>query len=134
MNFLKFFIIIVFITTPLFGGAQIISNPSHDDFIVDIVWRANTFIPGDFKGKALPIKGSELTLTAIVLGENQSNLEYSWIIKDSSSGARGADSKKRGDNTFSFTAEEIMSDFTHEIEVIVRNVFTGRSGKSRVEI
>lgn len=127
-------ILLLFITIPLIGGAQITPRPSYDDFIIDIVWKAETYTPPGFMGKSLPIKGSSITVVALTPTQNIQNLEFSWIIKDISAPFSGVAKKKIGDNTFSFTAERLIPGFTHEIEVVAKNIITGKIAKSGVNI
>lgn len=114
--------------------AQITPRPNYDDFSIDIIWGAETYTPPGFKGKSLPIRGSSIIVTALAPTQNIKNIEFSWIIRDISAPFSGIAKKKIGDNTFSFTAEGLIPGFTHEIEVIAKNINTGDLAKAGVDI
>ncbi len=62
------------------------NSVSISSFSVSLVWSANTFIPAEYEGKALPIVGSTITLTAIpdIRGENPEDLLYTWYVNSES--------------------------------------------------
>lgn len=134
-NHLIILLLIGGLLLPFLGYAdEILSRPSHDDFVIDLVWGTETYVPADFRGKDLPIRGSIITVVALTPAQNVSNLEFSWFIKDLSSSMPGADDRGVGKDTFTFKAENIIPNFVHEIEVIAKNIYTGKSGLARVEI
>lgn len=82
------------------NGQKIAENSaSISSFNVSVVWSADTFVPADYEGKALPIVGSLVTLTAIpdIRGENPEDLLYTWYV-DSESRVRGV----ANEQSFSF--------------------------------
>jgi len=59
---------------------------SVSSFAVSLVWAADTFVPGDYEGKAMPIVGSRVTVTALpdIQGESPENLLYTWYVNSES--------------------------------------------------
>jgi len=47
------------------AGKQIVKNLTFNPAEVDLIWEADTYIPDDYKGAALPSLGSKVTVTAI---------------------------------------------------------------------
>lgn len=123
-------IFIMVLVIPLFGGAQ----SSANDFPIDLLWRADTFLPAGFPGKALAIKGSQITVVAVTPTQNASQLNYTWIVRDSSSSLPGADKKGIGEDTFSFRAEDIIPNFKHKIRLTTRNLRTGVEATKEITI
>ncbi|MEK7520440.1 MAG: hypothetical protein AAB581_04345 [Patescibacteria group bacterium] len=83
-------------------GAVITQNSvSVSSFNVAVLWSADTFVPAEYEGKALPVVGSRVTVTAIpsVRDENPEDLLYTWYL-DAESQVRGV----VGEQDFSFTA------------------------------
>ena len=85
---------------------------------VSLVWRTNTFVPADYEGKALPIVGSTITLTAFpeVKGESPDNLLYTWSV-DAESRVRNI----LGEQEFSFTVMKNVSSIFISVEVSTLN-------------
>lgn len=82
------------------SGQKITENSvSVNSFGVSVVWSADTFVPADYEGKALPIVGSVVTVTALpdIRGENPEDLLYTWYV-DSESRVRGV----ANEQSFSF--------------------------------
>lgn len=82
------------------NGQKVTENSvSISSFSVSVVWSADTFVPADYEGKALPIVGGLVTLTAIpdIRGENPEDLLYTWYV-DSESRVRGV----ANEQSFSF--------------------------------
>ena len=82
------------------NGQKVAENSaSISSFSVSVVWSTDTFVPADYEGKALPIVGSLVTLTAIpdIRGENPEDLLYTWYV-DSESRVRGV----ANEQSFSF--------------------------------
>lgn len=118
---------ITFLIIPLFAAAQ-------NSFPLDLLWEAATFTPADFPGKPLPIAGSRVTVVAVTPTQNSRDIEYSWFVKDISSSRPEVDLKGVGRDTFTFTAERIIPNFIHEIELVARNTRTNVTATGRVEI
>ena len=84
-NKICFIIISLLFFPPLTGLAveqTIFSDVVLEDF--DIIWSADTYTPIDYVGRALPVRGSKITVEAIVtiLFGNTQNLKYSWFLDD----------------------------------------------------
>ena len=110
------------------------SASSKNDFPVDLVWKANTYVPYDYKGKALPGVETMVTVHAIANTENPQNLKYTWIVEDSSSyGREGPNLSGTGRDTFGFVTQRIP-EFKHEITVTVQNTDTGKMATAMLEI
>lgn len=90
---------------------------------IGLFWHANTLVPENYQGKALPIRGSMVTVTAIAQ-ENYKNLNYSWYLDRTyikySSGI--------GKNSFSFRVTE-WPGFSHNIQVKVGEEYASLSIK-----
>ncbi len=100
-------------------GEKIAENTiSIASFNVSLVWRTNTFVPADYEGKALPIVGSTITLTAFpeIKGESPDNLLYTWSV-DAESRVRSV----LGEQEFSFTVMKNVSSIFVSVEVSTLN-------------
>ncbi|MBI5913151.1 hypothetical protein HY839_01780 [Candidatus Azambacteria bacterium] len=100
-------------------GKKIAENAvSVSSFNVSLVWRTNTFVPADYEGKALPIVGSTITLTAFpdIKGESPDNLLYTWSV-DAESRVRNV----LGEQEFSFTVMKNVSAVFVSVEVSTLN-------------
>jgi len=106
---------------------------STEDFPLDLVWVSNTFVPDDYAGKALPIAGSALYLTALTPTQNAAALDFDWRVEDSS-GAQGGSAAGRGKNTFVFVTESILPRFTHRISVTATNPASGERASRLLDI
>lgn len=101
------------------AGEKIAENTvSIASFNVSLAWRTNTFIPADYEGKALPIVGSTITLTAFpeIKGESPDNLLYTWSV-DAESRVRNV----LGEQEFSFTIMKNVSSVFVSVEVSTLN-------------
>jgi hypothetical protein len=120
---------------------SIISPPStisnattENDFQVDLVWKANTYIPSDYNGKALPAVGTSVKVHAIAHTKNPEKLKYIWVIEDTSSyGKEGPNLSGTGKDTFSFITQKIP-EFTHELKVVVQDLEANKEATVRIEI
>lgn len=100
-------------------GEKIAENTaSIASFNVSLAWRTNTFVPADYEGKALPIVGSTITLTAFpeIKGESPDNLLYTWSV-DAESRVRSV----LGEQEFSFTVMKNVSSVFISVEVSTLN-------------
>src|SRR3989344_7919321 len=61
------------------------SPTSGNDFQLDIIWKAHTLTPYDYRGKALPSGLSWVTVQALANTPNPERLTYTWVVDDSSS-------------------------------------------------
>ncbi len=59
---------------------------SINSFNVSLVWATDTFVPGDYEGKAMPVVGSVVTMMALpdIRGEDPENLLYTWYVNSES--------------------------------------------------
>ena len=100
-------------------GKKITENTvSVSSFNVSLLWRTNTFVPADYEGKALPVVGSTISLTAFpeIKGESPENLLYTWSVN--------AESQVRnilGEQEFSFTIMKNTSSVFVSVEVSTLN-------------
>lgn len=83
-NFI-FFILAVFIVGffSIAQGQINLSSPSSSDKTVDffVDWSAETYIPPEYDGRAMPTYNSKITLSATPLSLiNENDYKYSWII------------------------------------------------------
>lgn len=107
---------------------------SGNDFKVDFVWTTDTYIPEDYKGKALPAVRSKVTIRAIAHTKNPEKLQYTWIIEDTSSyGQEGPNLSGTGKDTFGFVTKRIQ-EYKHKIKVMIQDTETGRESISRFSI
>ncbi|MFY9493026.1 MAG: hypothetical protein WAP55_00865 [Minisyncoccia bacterium] len=103
-----------------------------NDFNLDIIWKANTLLPYDYPGKALPSPLSFITLHAAANAPNPEKLIYTWLVDDISSNKDGPELQGRGKNTFTITAFQ-TPQFTHEIRVFAQDD-QGRKGSAALNI
>lgn len=80
-----FFILAIFIIGffSIAQGQISLLNPSLSDKTVDffIDWSAQTYVPPEYDGRALPSYNSKITLSATPLSLiNESDYQYNWII------------------------------------------------------
>lgn len=100
-------------------GEKIAENTAPiASFNVSLAWRTNTFVPADYEGKAMPIVGSTVTLTAFpeIKGEVPDNLLYTWSI-DAESRVRNT----LGEQEFSFMVMKNVSSVFVSVEVSTLN-------------
>lgn len=119
----------------IISSPTVFENASRgNDFPLDIVWKANTYIPEDYKGKALPGVETTVSIHAIANTKNPGNLKYTWIIEDTSSfGQEGPNLSGTGKDTFGFVTQRIR-EFKHEITVTAQNEETNELATVRFEI
>ena len=105
---------------------------ASNDFNLDIVWKANTFIPYDYKGKAMPSSLSSITFHAIADVPNPDSLIYTWLIDDISSNKEGPELQGRGKSTFNWFTLQVP-EFTHELRVFAQDA-SGKKGSTSLNI
>jgi len=90
------------------------NTASVSSFAVSLVWNTNTFIPADYEGKAIPIVGSVVTITAFpeIRGEDPQNLLYTWYV-DAESRVRNTIAEQE----FSFILSKNVSFVSVIVEV-----------------
>ncbi len=81
---------------------------------VSLVWQADTYVPPDYKGKALPTRESKVTVSAIpeILKYSPQDLIYTWYI-DGDPVAR----KIPGEDSFSFVITKNTNLIVVTVEV-----------------
>lgn len=100
------------------GSATLTVIPSE----LTLLWSADTSVPKWYRGKALPVPGAGITVSAIpriIIGGSEVNpdtLIYRWRLDSGRILLTGA-----GKRVFRFTASEIP-DTTHQIDVSVENI------------
>lgn len=119
----------------IISSPTIADNTSRgNDFLVDLVWKASTYIPDDYKGKALPGVGTTVSVHAIAHTKNPQRLKYTWIIEDTSSyGQEGPNLSGMGKDTFGFVTQRIP-EFKHKLKVNVQDIETNKETTIRFEI
>ncbi|MEK7565217.1 MAG: hypothetical protein AAB501_03210 [Patescibacteria group bacterium] len=103
-----------------------------NDFNLDVVWKANTLLPYDYKGKALPSSLSSITFYAIADTPNPDGLVYTWLIDDISSNKEGPELQGRGKSTFNWFTFQ-TPQFTHELRVFAQDA-AGHKGSASLNI
>lgn len=143
-NLIKNFIILSAMVLALPAGAQDVpytaaeaplqlSAPSEgNDFNLDVVWKANTFLPYDYQGKALPSALSSISFYAIADTANPDGLVYTWLIDDISSNKEGPELQGIGKSTFNWFTFQVP-EFTHELRVYAQDR-QGHKGSAALEI
>lgn len=84
--FPEIFILAVFIIGGFFsiakGQFNLLQAPNGNqsiEFLID--WKANTYVPADYDGKAMPTYGSKITISATPLSiVNENDYVYNWTI------------------------------------------------------
>lgn len=116
MNKIKISLIIVLILSllPLVGFAQFDfdindlfdtydPNPDSSNVVTNfyLIWSANTYVPYEYQGRALPSQGSEVMIEAAVSlsSGNADNLNYNWFVD----GIFQENKSGYGKNVFSFS-------------------------------
>lgn len=69
----------------IFPSILIKSHPalSFSENDIDISWSANTYVPYEYEGRALPSSGGEITLIAsLPAGINPKELNYVWLLDE----------------------------------------------------
>lgn len=94
-------------------GKKVAENTaSVNSFTAVLAWRADSFVPADYEGKALASVGSRVTVTALpeIRGEKSEDLLYTWYL-DAESQVRNV----VGEEEFSF----FISKNVRSVSVIV---------------
>ncbi|MFH1392154.1 MAG: hypothetical protein ABIG90_00525 [bacterium] len=111
------------ITTCLFLGIcfLFLVPVQAEELGIDLNWHSSTLVPDWYKGRALPVRGSTLTVSAIT---NQKNLIYDWYLDRNyikySSGLNR--------DSFSFVVTE-WPGYEHNIRVKVGDSYASTSIK-----
>lgn len=91
------------------------------DFLID--WSTDTYIPSDYRGKALPTYGSKITLSATPLTSiNENNYEFIWLIDL----AKSPNNNKMSSADFIVTKRE---GGTHNVFLTIREIKTRKTVK-----
>ncbi len=106
---------------------------SEESFNLDLLWKADTLVPYDYPGKALPGANSFITVYALADVPAPERLTYSWIVEDASSYREGPDLVGRGQDVFTWFTF-IIPGYTHRIKVTVEDTLTGRSASARLTL
>lgn len=86
---------------------------AQENLDINLNWHCSTLVPENYQGRALPVRGSTITVNAIVA---QENLIYDWYLdKNYMKYASGLDRQN-----FSFTATE-WPGYSHDIRVKIYN-------------
>ncbi|MDD2753267.1 MAG: hypothetical protein PHT44_01535 [Candidatus Portnoybacteria bacterium] len=99
----------------LMGFAALPAKPTlsaNSDFI--LTWSTSSYVPQTYEGKALPVRGSAITVFALPvkkLAQNPDYLYYRWLLDDDVVGWAGG----MGKSSFKFSAEKWAGDF-HKVE------------------
>src|SRR3989344_1815145 len=104
-----------------------------NDFNLDLLWKADTLVPYDYPGKALPGPNSVINIYALADVPAPERLTYSWIVEDASSYREGPDLVGRGQDVFTWFTF-IIPGYTHRIKVTVEDTLTGKSASARLEL
>lgn len=104
-----------------------------NDFNIDIVWKADTLVPFDYQGKALPGVASRLHFYALADFPNPERLIYTWIIDDASSTRDGPELSGIGESRFSMITYRIPN-YTHIVKVTVQDPATEKSASMTLEL
>jgi len=85
-----------------------------NSYNIAMTWSANTYIPPEYFGKAMPSRESRVTVTAIpdIKGYNPEDLLYTWYI-DAESRVRSV----LGEQDFSFTVTKNASSLSVLVEI-----------------
>lgn len=94
---------------------------STADFLID--WSTDTYMPSDYRGKALPTYGSKITLSATPLTNiNEHNYEFIWLIDL----AKSPNNNKMSSADFIVTKRE---GGTHNVFLTIREIKTRKTVK-----
>jgi len=113
---------IIFITILLLTSYFLIPNSSQAQEIKNdliLTWSANTYVPYNYPGKALPVYGSLVTVVVIPLSKPTLNLEtlnYNWFLDDEPQIAASGENKQE----FTFRVSTTASN-KHSIKLIIKN-------------
>jgi len=103
-------------------------------FPVDVLWETDTFIPTNYRGKALPVPGSIVRMVALTPTQNSDSLLFEWEITDSTSPSAAPELAGQGKNVFSFVTNAVQNTFTHSVSVFVSNSRTGETVRKELPI
>lgn len=85
---------------------------------LDLVWDAETYVPYDYLGKALPIQGSTVVVDALlyISGGDRNNLKFSWFLDNTFQEAKSG----YGKNSFRFNIRR-TAESTHNVLIKIFN-------------
>lgn len=110
-------------------GVKLTKNFSFRVADVDILWEAQNYTPMSYKGKALPVSGSLIKVTAVpYFPGSSSGLVYEWQIDYKNN----PDISGTGKNSFTFRTADIYN--TNKINVTVSNYDKSIVAKKNVAI
>ena len=122
MSLLSPLIVLGQINDPWIIGDTLIETAINNSEItlrnVELYWSADTYVPFNYQGRALPVKNSFVTIDVYleISGENPKNLKYSWFLdgffQESKSGY--------GKDSFRFGVRKTKGD-SHEVLVKIFN-------------
>lgn len=113
---------IILITILLLTSYFLILNYSQAQEIKNdliLTWSANTYVPFDYPGKALPVYGSLITVAVIPISKLTLNLEtlnYNWFLDEELLVANSGENKQ----SFAFQVTTTASN-EHSIKVLIKN-------------
>lgn len=92
-----------------------------------LTWSTNTYTPHGYLGKALPTKGSDIEVVAVISAQeiNTQKLIYDWFLDDNFQNTRSGEGKQ----VFKFNIGERASQ-KRTIKVIIKNREGGVIGRS----
>lgn len=101
------------------AGKQIVKNLTFNPADVDLIWEADTYIPDDYQGAALPSLGSRVTVTAIPnLKETGFNIPANELIFTWTKDYKTIPNQSgRGKDSFSFDLNQPSA----QIDVLVQS-------------
>lgn len=116
------------------GDGTLYQTPGEGQgFNLDLLWKANTLVPYDYPGKALPTASSVITIYALADVPAPERLTYSWIVEDASSYREGPDLIGRGQDVFTWFTF-IIPNYEHRIKVTAEDALTGASASVRLTL
>jgi len=111
------------------SGLSLTPDASRGDFLLS--WSADSYVPPNYKGKALPTLGSQIKVVALptkMLPQHPDNYYYRWLLDERLAGYANG----QGKSIFSFKVSKWSGD-SHEVEsqildaqenIIARNFVT----------
>jgi hypothetical protein len=119
---------IIYFSPFLFILFLLLINPAESQTQVGIglTWSANTYIPANYPGKALPTRGSlvEVVVQIENLNINPQELTYNWFLNNELQ----KNNSGKGKQTFRFNiGESITKTHLVKLELFDRNNFIGSS-------
>lgn len=126
----------LFLTIIILGMliATVAHGQTGNGFALNVVWKTETYVPPGFAVKPLPVAGSVVTFTALTPTQNPANINFTWVIEDSSFLGQGPVKRGAGEDTFVLITNPNLPSFTHKIKVLARNTQTGAEAVARVEL